>query len=208
MLVLYLYRRTVCTVLRLLYNESASPCSYPYYGCTIAQCVPCLYLLYSGLAGLAPRAVLILLHSQHGFVPCLYPLYMPARVMYLVTRACARTELVPSHSVYCIVPLVQESASPRSYSYPSCTIAQCVPCLYLWYSGPAWLASLFAIFRVSTCRTVFGLDSASRSVSCMCMCVYTAVDMCSSTCSLCTAFRMSTRANVPCFPYPLRSSLG
>ena len=38
---------------------------------------------------------------------CLYPLFMPARVMYLLTRACARTILVPSHSVYCIVPLVQ-----------------------------------------------------------------------------------------------------
>ena len=47
--------------------------------------------------------------SLSGFVlvPCLYPLYMPARVMYLLTRACARTVLVPSHSVYCIVPLVQ-----------------------------------------------------------------------------------------------------
>ena len=32
--------------------------------------------------------------------------------------------------------------------------------------------------------------------------------MCSSTCILCTAFRMSTRANVPSLPYPLRSSLG
>ena len=37
----------------------------------------------------------------------LYPLYMPARVMYLLTRACARTILVPSHSMYCIAPLVQ-----------------------------------------------------------------------------------------------------
>ena len=53
MLVLYLYRRTVCTALYLLYIESASPCSYSCYGCTIAQCVPCLYLLYSGLAWLA-----------------------------------------------------------------------------------------------------------------------------------------------------------
>ena len=66
----------------------------------------------------------------------------------------------------------------------------------------------FATFRVCTCRTVFGLDSASRSVSCMCMCVCAAVGMCSLTCTLCTAFRMSTRANVPSLPYPLRSSLG
>ena len=40
----------------------------------------------------------------------------------------------------------------------------------------------------------------------MCMCVCTAVGMCSSTCILCTGFRMSTRANVPGLPYPLRSS--
>ena len=40
------------------------------------------------------------------------------------------------------------------------------------------------------------------------MCVCTAVGMCSSTCILCTAFRMSTRANVPSLPYPLRRSLG
>ena len=40
------------------------------------------------------------------------------------------------------------------------------------------------------------------------MCVCTAVGMCSSTCILCTAFRMSTRANVPSLPYPLRSLLG
>ena len=63
-------------------------------------------------------------------------------------------------------------------------------------------------FRVCTCRTVFGLDGTSRSVSCMCMCACTAVGMCSSTCTLCTAFRMSTRANVPSFPYPLCSLLG
>ena len=40
------------------------------------------------------------------------------------------------------------------------------------------------------------------------MCVCTAVGMCSSTCILCTAFRMSTRANVPSLPYHLRSSVG
>ena len=32
--------------------------------------------------------------------------------------------------------------------------------------------------------------------------------MCSSTCILCRAIRMSTRANVPSLPYPLRSFLG
>ena len=40
-----------------------------------------------------------------------------------------------------------------------------------------------------------------------CVCVCTAVGMCSSTCTLCTAFRMSTRAIVPSLPYPSRSSL-
>ena len=69
MLVLYLYRRTVCTVLYLLYNESASPCSYSYCGCTIAQCLPCLYLLYSGLAWLA-RVMCLL--PVLVLVPCLY----------------------------------------------------------------------------------------------------------------------------------------
>ena len=73
---------------------------------------------------------------------------------------------------------------------------------------PELILELVSTFRVCTCRTVFGLDSASRSVSCMCMCVCTAVGMCSSTCILCTAFRMSARANVPSLPYPLRSSLG
>ena len=55
---------------------------------------------------------------------------------------------------------------------------------------------------------MFGLDSASRSVSWVCVCVCTAVGMCSSTCILCTAFRMSTRANVLSLPYPLRRLLG
>ena len=45
-------------------------------------------------------------------VPRVYPLYMPVRVMYLLTRACARTALVPSHNVYCIVPLVQCTGEP------------------------------------------------------------------------------------------------
>ena len=51
-------------------------CSCLYCVCTIAQCVLCLYSLYSVLAWLA-------------------------RLMYLLTGVCTRTVLVPSHSVYC-----------------------------------------------------------------------------------------------------------
>ena len=47
-----------------------------YCACTIAQCVLCLYSLYSALA-------------------------WPARVMYLLTRVCTRAVREPSHSVYC-----------------------------------------------------------------------------------------------------------
>ena len=92
-LVLYLYRRTVCTVLCLLYNESASPCSYSYCGYTIAQCVPCLYLLYSsnGLAWLA--RVMCLLPVFCFF--CSYrtcTIAQSGRVMY-VLPVCTRAVL-------------------------------------------------------------------------------------------------------------------
>ena len=63
----------------------------------------------------------------------------------------------------------------------------------------------FACVRAVRCsawivRAVVYLD--------VCMCVCTAVGMCSSTCIFCTAFCMSTRADVPSLPYLLRSSLG
>ena len=119
MLVLYLYRRTVCTVLYPLCNDSASSCSYSYCGCTIAQCVPCLYLLYSGLAWLA-------------------------RVMYLLP-VCV---LVPC-LCYCAVSTGNVRVT-RFVLVPccGCTLAQCVPCLYLLYSGLAWPARVMYVLSV------------------------------------------------------------
>ena len=102
MLVLYLYRRIVCTVLYLLYNESASPCSYSYYGCTIAQCVPCLYLLYSGLAWLAR-------------VKCFLPVFVLVPCLYYCTVSTGNVRFTR----FVLVPCC------------GCTLAQCVPCLYL-----------------------------------------------------------------------------
>ena len=73
----------VCTLrvpleqcLAWLVRAMYSCCSCLYCACTIAQCILCLYSLYSVLA-------------------------WPTRVMYLLTRVCTRTVLVPSHSVYC-----------------------------------------------------------------------------------------------------------
>ena len=102
MLVLYLYRRTVCTVLYLLYNESASPCSYSYCGCTIAQCVPWLYLLYSGLEWLA-------------LVMCLLPVFVLVPCWYYCTVSTGNVRFTR----FVVVPCC------------GCTLAQCVPCLYL-----------------------------------------------------------------------------
>ena len=120
---------------------------YSYCGCTIAQCVPCLYLLYSGLAWPArvmhvlPVFVLVtvrvlLLHSvyyactlctvvkhgQHG--SCTYwPVYLLVLWLY--------------HCTVCtvLVPLVQWSgmASTGNIRFTrfctrncACTVAQCV----------------------------------------------------------------------------------
>ena len=74
----------VCTVrvpleqcLARLVRAMYLSCSCLYCACTIAECLLCLYPLYSVLA-------------------------WPARVIYLFTRVCTRTVLVPSHSVYCV----------------------------------------------------------------------------------------------------------
>ena len=73
----------VCTVrvpleqcLAWLVRAMYLSCSCLYCACTIAQCLLCLYSLYSVLA-------------------------WPARVIYVLTRVCTRTVHVPSHSVYC-----------------------------------------------------------------------------------------------------------
>ena len=106
----------VCTVrvplkqcLAWLVRAMYLSCSCLYCTCTIAQCVLCLYSLYSVLA-------------------------WPARVMYLLTRVCTRTVLVPSHSVYCACTpcTVIRHGQPGQ-----CT---CILCLHLLCSGLAWPA--------------------------------------------------------------------
>ena len=141
------------------------PCLYLYCGCTIAQCVLCLYLLYSVLAWPARVSCLYYpcLYSYCActiaqYVLCLYPLYSVlawlARAIYLLIRVCARTVLVPLHSVYCActpcivvwhgqhgqctyLARVMYLSYPCLYSYCSCTIALC---LHLLHSVLAWEA--------------------------------------------------------------------
>ena len=125
MLVLYLYRRTVCTVLYLLHNESTSPCSYSYCGCTIAQCVPCLYLLYSGLA--RPARVMYVL-PVFVLVPCVY--------------YCTVSTGNVRFTRFVLVPCC------------GYTLVRCVPCLYLLYSGlawPAWAMYILPVFVLVPC---------------------------------------------------------
>ena len=140
-------------------------CSCLYCACTIAQCVLCLYSLYSILA-------------------------CPARVMYLLTRVCTRTV---AQCVLCLYPLYSDSAWParamyvrtvlvspvqwsgmastgnvhfaRFYSYCACTIAQCVLCMNPLYSGLAWPArAVYLLVRVLTRTGVVPL----HSVYCAC----------------------------------------
>ena len=106
----------VCTVrapleqcLAWLVRAMYLSCSCLYFSYTIAQCLLCLYSLYSVLA-------------------------WPARVMYLLTRVCTRTVLVPSHSMYYACTLCTVI---RHGQHGKCT---CVLCLYLLYSGLAWHA--------------------------------------------------------------------
>ena len=138
---------TSCTVLCLVSpgNVPICPCSYPYwyplYSASLGQHGQCAYLpvfvlvlcvnrctvctvlvlLVQRFLGLA-RAMYIFARVRTRTGTPLYPLYMPARVMHLLTRACARTVLVPSHSMYCIVPL---AAKTELYGRPqqkqSCT---------------------------------------------------------------------------------------
>ena len=125
-LVLWLNHCTVCTVLVPLVQCSGMaisyPCSYSYCGCTIVQCVLCLYLLYSVVEWSA-RVMYLSYPCLYSYcactiaqsVLCLYNLYSvrawPARAMYLLTRVCARTVLIPLHSVYCA----------------------CTPCTVVWH---------------------------------------------------------------------------
>ena len=131
-LVLCVYHCTVCTVLVPLVqcsgmartgNVPTYPRLYSCCACTIAQCVLCLYPLYSGLAWPARAMCLVspCLNSYCGrtiaqCVLCLYLLYSvlawPARVMYLFY--------------------------PCLCSYCGCTIAQCILCLHPLRSDLVW----------------------------------------------------------------------
>ena len=83
-----------------------------------------------------------------------------------------------------------------------CAAAYCLPGRGVW--SEFMLELVRYIFRVCTCGTVFGLDRPS-SVSCTCMCVCTAVGMCSpsvvrlvvSTCMrACTVYGMDSLGGV------------
>ena len=186
MLVLCLYHCTVCTVLVPLVqcsgmastgNVPSYPRLYSYCICTVAQCVLCLYPLYSDSAWPA-RAIYPFLKKK---CPCLYSycdctvaqcvlrLYLlysglawPARVMYIlpvfalvlcVYYCTVCTVLVPLVQWFSMASTGRVSIGPCLYSYCGCTIAQCVLCVYLLYSGLAWPARVMYIlpFLYSYC---------------------------------------------------------
>ena len=95
------------------------PCLYSYCGCIIAQCVLCLYLLYSVLAW----PVRVMYRSY----PCLYS-YCACTIaqcvlcVYLLYSGLAWAARVMYRSFTCL------------YSYHVCTIAQCVLCLVPLYT--------------------------------------------------------------------------
>ena len=91
----------------------------PCCGCTITQCVSCLYLLYSGLAW--PARVMYLL-PVFVLVPCVY--------------YCTVSTGNVRFTRFVLVPCC------------GCTITQCVSCLYLLYSGLAWPARVMYLLHV------------------------------------------------------------
>ena len=114
-------------------------------GYTIAQCVPCLYLLYSGLAW--PARVMYLL-PVFVLVPCVYYCTVSTgnvRFARFVLVPCCGCTIAPC--VPCVYLLYSGSSVTsagnvhftRFVLMPccGCTITQCVSCLYLLYSGLA-----------------------------------------------------------------------
>ena len=185
----YLHVCTVCVPLEQcwawLVRAMYLSCSCLYCACTIVQCVLCWYSLYSVLAWPArvmylltrvcTRTVLVpshsvycactpctvIRHGQHGqytCVLCLYLLYSgltwPARVMYIlpvfvlvlcVYYCTVCTVRVPLEQWFSVASTSRVPIGPCLYSYCGCTIAQCVLCLYLLYSGLAWPARVMYI---------------------------------------------------------------
>ena len=100
-----------CTVVK---HGQHGPCTYwpmfyRYCGCTIAQFVLCLYLVYSGLA-------------------------WPARVMYVLPVFVLVTVRVPLVQWFSMASTGRVLIGPCFNSYCGCIIAQFVLCLCLIYS--------------------------------------------------------------------------
>ena len=163
MLVLYLYRRTVCTVLCLLYNESASPCSYSYYSYTIAQCVPCLYLLYSGCMSRVNTRACLLHSACVRAVRC--SAWIVRAVVYL---ACVCVCVRPSACAARLVPFLERFVCQRGQMCLVCPTpcAVCLgstgdvptcPCWYsCWYPFVqcfAWSGRAMYLFARARART-------------------------------------------------------
>ena len=102
--------------------------------CIIAQCVLCLYPLYSSLAWPA--------RATYLFCPCLYSCCgctIAQCVLYLYLL----------YSVLAWPARVMYLSYPCLCAYCACTVAQCVLCLYLSYSGLAWPArAMYLLTRV------------------------------------------------------------
>ena len=183
MLVLYLYRRIVCTVLCLLYNESASPCLYSYCGYTIAQCVPCLHLLYSGCMARVNTGACLLHSACVRAVRC--SAWIVRAVVYL---ACVCVCVRPSACAARLVPFVQHFVCQRGQMCLLCPTPCAVrlgstgnvptcPCWYsCWYPFVqcfAWLARVMYLFargrtRTGTPCTVLRLVSTGNEPVCPC----------------------------------------
>ena len=125
------------------------PCLYSYCGCTIAQCVLCLYLLYSTLAW--PVRVMYILPVSVLVLCMYYCIVCTVRVPLVQWFSMASTSRVP--------------IDPCLYSYCGCTIAQCVLCLYLLYSVLAWPARV--MYRSIPCLYWYCTCIIAQCVLCL-----------------------------------------
>ena len=154
MLVLCLYHCTVCTgpVLLVRCSGMANTSNVPTYSrlylyctCTVAQCVLCLYPLYSDSAWPA-RAMYV--------CTVLVPLVQWSGVASTgnvhLARFCSYCACTIAQCVLCVYPLYSGLPWPARTVYLLArvltqTIAQCVLCLCLMYSGLAWPARVVYI---------------------------------------------------------------